>query len=428
MPAFTFTKRISLSWQIGAMSFAIAMSASIGRAQTCDQWQPIGGSTNSFVRAMTIFNDDLIVGGDFTQAGTTSASRIARWDGENWHALGQGLNSTVYSLAVHNGDLIAGGTFTQAGGEPAHFAARWDGKTWHAMGDDFNGVVHSLFVYNNQLLAGGDFTMKLAQWNGTDWLPFPSALSGSVNALAEFNGDLIAGGSFMQAGGIEVNMVARWDGNQWHALQPSNPNSPAGVSDGVRALHVHQDSLYIGGFLQLAGGEMMRGITRWDGTDFHPLGSGVLSYVFAITSLDDLLIAGGAFITAGGLSANNIAAWDGKQWISLDGGTGQSNGAVNAAHIFNGELFAGGFFTQAGGDLNAKYLAGFTFCGGPTCAADINQSGAVDVADLLIVINNWGPCPVPPAACPGNISSSGGSEMIDVADLLAVINAWGACP
>jgi hypothetical protein len=34
--------------------------------------------------------------------------------------------------------------------------------------------------------------------------------------------------------------------------------------------------------------------------------------------------------------------------------------------------------------------------GGPPgsgCSADVDQSGAVDVDDLLFVINLWGPCP-----------------------------------
>jgi hypothetical protein len=423
-PASTYRNS---SCRASAVALIIFANAHICCAQNCDQWQPIGGSTNSFVRAMAVFQGDLIVGGDLTAAGGVPASRIARWDGQNWQALGGGVNATVYALREFNGDLIAGGSFTQAGGDPASFVARWDGKDWHAMGNQFNGLVHSFIVYNNTLIAGGDFSMKLAQWNGTAWQPFPSAPSGSVNALALFNGDLIAGGSFITAGGVTVNMVARWDGNQWHALQPSNPISPPGVNDGVRALHVHQNSLYIGGFLQLAGGQMMRGITRWDGTDFHPLSSGVMSYVFAITSLNDLLIAGGAFMTAGGIPANNIAAWDGKQWIALDTG---ASAAVNAVQVFSGDLLAGGFFTTAGGDSAATYLAGFTQCGGPTdCIADIDGSNAVDVADLLIVIDQWGPCPPPPQTCPANITNSGsGSNVVNVADLLAVINAWGACP
>jgi hypothetical protein len=54
------------------------------------------------------------------------------------------------------------------------------------------------------------------------------------------------------------------------------------------------------------------------------------------------------------------------------------------------------------------------------CPADINASGAVDVDDLLAVINSWGVC----AKCPTDLNADGA---VDVDDLLAVINGWGAC-
>jgi hypothetical protein len=419
------SSRCSRAAGAAAMLFACALGP-LCHAGSCEQWQPVGGSSNSFVRAISAFNGDLIIGGDLTSAGGVSANRIARWDGETWHALGEGLNGTVYALATFDGDLIAGGFFTQAGGDPALYVARWDGKNWNAMGTQFNGVVHALFVHNGQLLAGGDFSMHLARWDGASWQQFSGAPSGSVNALAQFNGDLIAGGSFNTAGGVQVNNVARWDGAQWHALQ--SPGQAPGTGDGVRALHVHDGDLYAGGFFQVVAGEFMRGIARWDGANWHPLGEGVMSYVFTITSLGDFVIAGGAFATAGGIPANNVAAWDGRQWMALDGGVGNSGGGVNALQAWNGDLFAGGFFTQAGGDPNAKYLAGLVACPGD-CIADINGSNNVDVDDLLAVINAWGPCPAPPEACPANITDSGpGSDDVNVDDLLAVINAWGACP
>jgi hypothetical protein len=61
----------------------------------------------------------------------------------------------------------------------------------------------------------------------------------------------------------------------------------------------------------------------------------------------------------------------------------------------------------------------------PPCLADIapqpNGDGFVNVADLLMVINNWGPCP----SCPADINGDG---VTNVADLLAIINNWGLCP
>lgn len=62
------------------------------------------------------------------------------------------------------------------------------------------------------------------------------------------------------------------------------------------------------------------------------------------------------------------------------------------------------------------------------CAADITGDQAVNVQDLLAVINHWGACVNPPTGCVGDIMPSGGNGQVNVADLLAIINAWGPCP
>jgi hypothetical protein len=64
------------------------------------------------------------------------------------------------------------------------------------------------------------------------------------------------------------------------------------------------------------------------------------------------------------------------------------------------------------------------------CPADIappGGDGAVNVNDLLAVINAWGPCPTS-GPCPADIAPPGGDGTVNVNDLLAVINAWGPCP
>ena len=65
------------------------------------------------------------------------------------------------------------------------------------------------------------------------------------------------------------------------------------------------------------------------------------------------------------------------------------------------------------------------------CVADIAPpgppagDGTVNVADLLLVINSWGPCAGP---CPADIAPTGGDGAVNTSDLLAIINSWGPCP
>jgi hypothetical protein len=56
--------------------------------------------------------------------------------------------------------------------------------------------------------------------------------------------------------------------------------------------------------------------------------------------------------------------------------------------------------------------------------ADITGNGIVDVDDLLMVINNWGPCS-DPESCAADIAPPLGNGLVDVDDLLMVINNWG---
>lgn len=54
------------------------------------------------------------------------------------------------------------------------------------------------------------------------------------------------------------------------------------------------------------------------------------------------------------------------------------------------------------------------------CPGDANDSSTVDVADILIVIDSWGPCP----ACAGDVNDDG---VVDTDDILLVIAHWGPC-
>ena len=48
---------------------------------SAQNWFQLGTGTNDDVRALTEYNNSMVVGGCFTVAGGISASRIAKWDG-----------------------------------------------------------------------------------------------------------------------------------------------------------------------------------------------------------------------------------------------------------------------------------------------------------------------------------------------------------
>src|SRR6185436_16714028 len=83
--------------------------------------------------------------------------------------------------------------------------------------------------------------------------------------------------------------------------------------------------------------------------------------VYALAVSDSDLYAGGWFTNAGGIAANYIAKWDGSNWSALgsamDGRAELFNRfSVFALAISGSNLYAGGSFTTAGGKASA-YIA-----------------------------------------------------------------------
>jgi hypothetical protein len=178
----------------------------------------IRGSINS----LGVFDDLLIVGGDFSEAGDRPAKRVARWDGSVWSGMDEGMLFVPRAFTVWNSVLVAGGG---SGLVPA--VSRWDGGEWHALGGAFDGPVHALIEFDGELIAAGDFagiggasTSNIARWDGIAWRELGGGADGPVRALALYRGTLIAGGDFDRAGDAEARNVAAWDGESWSALAP----------------------------------------------------------------------------------------------------------------------------------------------------------------------------------------------------------------
>lgn len=56
----------------------------------------------------------------------------------------------------------------------------------------------------------------------------------------------------------------------------------------------------------------------------------------------------------------------------------------------------------------------------PTCPADLNGDGVVDVSDMLLLLGSWGPC----TGCDEDIT---GNNEVGISDLLELLAQWGAC-
>ena len=137
--------------------------------------------------------------------------------------------------------------------------------------------------------------------------------------------------------------------------------------------------LYAGGQF-VAGGSVTSNIARRIGTQWDSMGSGLNAGVKALIIFNGDLYAGGFFTMAGGDSANYIARWDGTNWHSLGSGT---NGSVFAFAEFNNELYVAGNFTNAGG-VSANYIAKWDGSNWSSLGVGCNLS----VLDIIIFNGN----------------------------------------
>jgi trimeric autotransporter adhesin len=422
-------------------------------------WSPLGdGVAGGWVYALAVFDDGsgpaLYTGGTFTHAGGVPASRVAKWDGSTWSALGDGTgpSNDVNALAVFDDGsgpaLYVGGRFTLIGDMTAKRIARWDGKEWSVVGfDGVNDDVRSLAVFDDgsgpALYVGGRFTIAIGPDN-----PDPSGgCVGNCGGQApegcwcdEFCcgiGDCCAN-NCEACGGCQIGFepcpegeyvysIAKWDGDSWSGLDGGLLASSGGFAD-ANAMVVHDGALIVGGRFVTAGSVPVSNIATWDGTAWSPLGSGTSGNVRSLASLvhgegDSALFAGGAFSAAGDDPASRIARWDGEEWSPLGSGTSHN---VLALAAFDGgdgpHLYVGGQFTSAGGEPSNRIARWHDCPTPPTCApADLNCDGAVDVLDLLILLDAWGPCS-DPENCPADLN---GDTVVDVLDLLMLLDDWG---
>ncbi len=214
--------------------------------------------------------------------------------------------------------------------------------TWDPDGD---GPASPLLIVGGAFAtAGGVAVSNIAAFNGTAWSALGDGTNGVPWAFAEYNGDLVVGGRFTMAGGVPCSYVARWDGTAWHAMGDN-------LNSFVYALAVYNGELYAGGVFLING---QQSVARWDGAGWQPVGGGMAIYdcpvnwcgtgVYALRVFNGELVAGGYFTQAGGIGARYIARWDGYSWHSLGGGLDYQ---VEALTEHNGKLIVGGHFSRA---------------------------------------------------------------------------------
>ncbi|HMQ77707.1 MAG TPA: hypothetical protein PKE21_16665, partial [Flavobacteriales bacterium] len=268
-------------WYIGGTFTTVGgvarqRAARINADGTLHAWDP---NVNADVNSIEVDGGTVYLGGTFTTVGGQARGRLAAVDASTGAVLpffaGQGISPgyNVNDLVVNGTDLIVGGRFSFVG-TPEPFGAKLDIATGAA---DANYVNPNLPVFTSVpdgsggWFIGGTFT----QVNGTARRGVARInADGTLNAWNPVcNGDVLAlhydgttlhmGGTFTTVGGQPRRLVSAVDGTTG-ALLPFNANNVSGTS--VNAVHKAGPALYVGGTFQDMGGTTRQNLAALDAT------------------------------------------------------------------------------------------------------------------------------------------------------------------
>jgi hypothetical protein len=347
------------------------------------------------------------------------------WDGKSWVQRRLPFPARRSSLAmtydpVNTCTVLFGGSGLNA----QDFADTWTwkGDTWtlhevdgpparsgHAMAYDSNRNVTVLFGGDGEIHFGDTW-----EWNGTTWSwvshsgptarwDHATTFDVSRNVVVLFGG---------RGPGFNGD-TWEWDGTNW-VLRATTGPSP-------RSLHAmaYDESrgvvVLFGGYMS---GTIYNGETwEYDGATGEwtlrstsgPPPRRAARMVYDASRKVCVMLGG----QQDGIQAGDeVWVWNGIQWTS--------NGEVGPMHrdwhgmAYDSDRAATVIF---GGGNNRDDLWHLTL----SPIGDSNCDDAVDVADLMTVIDSWGDCRQP---CSADVSPYGGNGVIDVDDLMGVIDHW----
>ncbi len=289
-------------------------------------------TVNNLIRTLAIYNNKLIVGGDFQTISGQSIAYLAQWDGATWQSLGNNIDSWVGKLKAINGDLYVMGNFSQIGGITAYGIAKWNGSTWsdvfgfppplYPYGNSISDVIY----YNGDCYVGGsiesslDTIMNLMVYRSSIWqkVGVGDYLRGTycnVSAMQVFNGELYVSGNILKSEGNVGNGLERWNGSYWRSVgtgvQDVNNSYNSNVI--VEDMKIHNNLLYFSGAFGFAGNIPALGLASWDGNKYCGYGIRPTSNVDASPGLaffqDTLYLL--TSDTINGLRVNKLAKYKG---------------------------------------------------------------------------------------------------------------------
>ncbi|MDF1629361.1 MAG: hypothetical protein P1U78_06130 [Alcanivoracaceae bacterium] len=354
---------------------------------------------NGEVRAITIFNDAILVGGSFTMIGSIDAGGIGLISSDGTAVQAQGsFNGPVNALLITDTQLVVGGEFTavtvNGDTQTQSLLAEFElaetfslpSRSWAFSGPP-EMAVNSLLEDDGRLLLGGSFTAIDGSPRGgfalidADDGVLDSGISvdGAVNAVALSDGITYLGGDFASATGINgtqarTSLAAFDTGGNLLGWSPD-------VSGVVNALIAENSVITAAGEISGVSAQPRERLAAFDADgNLLPWAPAANNDVLSLVVHGDAVYAGGRFDQMGESVADTgrayLGALDRQDGTLLPWNPG-ADGEVNALLSAGAVIYAGGNFSDVGG-LSRQNLAAIDLTGVPL-VWNPGTNGSVDV-------------------------------------------------
>ena len=359
-----------------------------------------GAGMNADVFALALQSSgQIIAGGSFSIVDGVPENHLARLNTDGsldrsgfLYGL-SGASDTVYALVDQSDDqILVGGTFTNLNGTILNHIARLNGldgsldssfnpgagadNTIYSIAETFIGGSRKIYVGGAFSLMNGSTIPFVARLNNdgtvdTGFAPGSGPIS-TVYAVAAyptnsvFAGKVLIGGAFSNVNNVAVGHIARL--NMDGSLDASfNINVATGSGDTIRTLAIQNDGrVVVGGDFTNFNGVAVSHLARLnsdgtlDATFTSNIGAGANASVSALAiQADNRIVVAGQFTQANGVTRNRITRLlpNGAVDPTINFGDG-ADGAVNAVVIQPADqmLVIGGSFTQYN-DAPANHIA-----------------------------------------------------------------------
>lgn len=329
----------------------------------------------------------LVIGGSFLRVGgdagagpnSIAASGLAAWNGESWESFPVQLASRYIPGLLDGKPIVQSVTsWDQDGPGPQAPRVAASGYFWNANNTAQKAVVITDAVsasWIDQVISSSLYAVASIDHDADPATPERLVMSDGRNitasipsAVAIWDGHTIEGlggpagftvsgqgavrhivdlpadefgpgrtafiGSFDTLNGFRQRYVAIWDGHRWSRVGPGyssaiNSTPRAFVTWDPDADGPRNTEVWAAGVEGVTSrGDLLKGISRWDGADWFPTGSDSFAQVNALILFDRdgegpepaRPLAGGIEISPDGSQANFVRIFDGEEWSSL--GTG----------------------------------------------------------------------------------------------------------